>query len=499
MSNTTYQLVALAIYFAAMIGIGIWAKTKNNNLDDYVLGGRSLSPTAAALSAGASDMSGWLLMGLPGALYMTGLAEAWIAVGLTIGAWLNWKFVAPRLRSYTEVSRDSVTVPSFFHNRLRDRYGIIRIFSALVILIFFTFYVSSGMVAGGVFFQSTFGGNYHTGMILVAGITVLYTLFGGFLGATYTDMVQGLLMLVALIVMPIMALFYVGGFSGLETTIQSVNPTALSLFAGTTTLGILSSMAWGLGYFGQPHIIVRFMGLRTPQDAPAGRRIGITWMLATIIGAMSAGLIGIAYFARNPNAHLTDAKNAESVFLDMSQYLLHPLLAGFVLAAVLAAIMSTLSSQLIVCSSALAEDLYKLASGGKQLSDLKGLWLGRSGVLVVSLIAGALAWNPDSSVLSLVSFAWAGFGAAFGPIVILSLYWRKLTSLGAVVGMLAGTATVFIWGYNETLSGYMYEIVPGFIINTLFAYIVSIATYKGDSPAAQEINEEFDRAVELAR
>lgn len=499
MSNTTYQLIALAIYFAAMVGIGIWAKSKNKNLDDYVLGGRSLSPTAAALSAGASDMSGWLLMGLPGALYITGLAEAWIAVGLTIGAWLNWKFVAPRLRAYTEVSSNSVTVPSFFHNRLRDSRGIIRIFAALVILIFFTFYVSSGMVAGGVFFQSSFGGNYHTGMLLVAGITVAYTLFGGFLGATYTDVVQGLLMLTALIVLPIMALVYVGGFSGLESTIESVNPTALSLFAGTTLLGILSSAAWGLGYFGQPHIIVRFMGLRSAQDATAGRRIGITWMVATLVGAMSAGLIGIAYFARHPEATLTDATNAESVFLDMSQILLHPLLAGFVLAAVLAAIMSTLSSQLIVCSSALAEDLYKLTSGGKELSDAKGLWLGRAGVLVVSVIAGLLAWNPDSSVLSLVSFAWAGFGAAFGPIVILSLYWRKLTAAGAVAGMVAGAITVFVWGYNEVLSGYMYEIVPGFLVNLLFAYLVSVATYKGDSAATHEINKEFDRAVELSR
>ncbi|MDO4822492.1 MAG: sodium/proline symporter PutP [Rothia sp. (in: high G+C Gram-positive bacteria)] len=499
MSNTTYQLIALAIYFAAMVGIGIWAKSKNKSLDDYVLGGRSLSPTAAALSAGASDMSGWLLMGLPGALYITGLAEAWIAIGLTIGAWLNWKFVAPRLRAYTEVSSNSVTVPSFFHNRLRDSRGIIRIFAALVILIFFTFYVSSGMVAGGVFFQSSFGGNYHTGMLLVAGITVAYTLFGGFLGATYTDVVQGLLMLTALIVLPIMALIYVGGFSGLESTIESVNPTALSLFAGTTLLGILSSAAWGLGYFGQPHIIVRFMGLRSAQDATAGRRIGITWMVATLVGAMSAGLIGIAYFARHPEATLTDATNAESVFLDMSQILLHPLLAGFVLAAVLAAIMSTLSSQLIVCSSALAEDLYKLTSGGKELSDAKGLWLGRAGVLVVSIIAGLLAWNPDSSVLSLVSFAWAGFGAAFGPIVILSLYWRKLTAAGAVAGMVAGAITVFVWGYNEVLSGYMYEIVPGFLVNLLFAYLVSVATYKGDSAATHEINEEFDRAVELSR
>lgn len=499
MSDTTYQIIALTIYFAAMVGIGFWAKSKNNDLDDYVLGGRSLSPTAAALSAGASDMSGWLLMGLPGALYMTGLAEAWIAIGLTAGAWLNWKFVAPRLRSYTEVSNNSVTVPVFFHNRLRDKRGLIRIFSSLVILVFFTFYVSSGMVAGGVFFQSTFGGNYHQGMLLVAGVTVLYTLFGGFLGATYTDVVQGLLMLAALVVLPIMAFIYVGGFSGLQETITAVNPTALSLFAGTTFLGIVSSAAWGLGYFGQPHIIVRFMGLRSAQDATAGRRIGISWMAATMVGAMSAGLIGIAYFAKNPDADLTDTKNAESVFLDLSQILLHPLLAGFVLAAVLAAIMSTLSSQLIVCSSALAEDLYKMAAGGKEISAAKGLWLGRAGVLVVSLIAAALAWEQNSSVLSLVSFAWAGFGAAFGPTVLLSLYWRKLTAPGALAGMIAGAITVFVWGYNPALKGLMYEIVPGFAVNLLFAYIISVATYKGDSPEAKAIEEEFDRAVELSR
>ncbi|MBM7051926.1 sodium/proline symporter PutP [Rothia sp. ZJ1223] len=494
MSDLTFQLIALGIYFAAMIGIGLWAKSKNNNLDDYVLGGRSLSPTTAALSAGASDMSGWLLMGLPGALYLTGLAEAWIAIGLTIGAWLNWKFVAPRLRSYTEVANNSVTVPAFFHNRLRDNTRLLRIFSALVILIFFTFYVSSGMVAGGVFFQSSFNQDYHTGMILVAGVTVFYTLFGGFLGASYTDLVQGLLMAAALVVLPIMAFIYVGGFSGLEETITEVNPTAFSLFAGTTFLGILSAAAWGLGYFGQPHIIVRFMALRSPADAKAGRRIGIGWMLVTVVGAMSAGLIGIAYFAKHPEATLTDTTNAESVFLDLSQILLHPFLAGFVLAAVLAAIMSTLSSQLVVCTSSLMEDLYSAARPNNKLSDSASLWMGRAGVIVVSLIAGFLAWNPNSSILSLVSFAWAGFGAAFGPIVILSLYWRKLTNWGAIAGMIVGTLTVFIWGYNPELKALMYEIVPGFILNIVVAVIVSLVTYKHDP----EVEAEFDAAVTAA-
>lgn len=494
MSDTAYQLLALAIYFAAMIGIGFWASRKNSNLDDYVLGGRNLSPSVAALSAGASDMSAWLLMGLPGALYITGLAEAWIIIGLTVGAWLNWKFVAPRLRTYTEVASNAVTIPAFFGNRLRDKTNILRITASIIILVFFTFYASSGMVAGGKFFQSSFNQDYTTGLILVAGVTVLYTLFGGFLGASYTDLVQGLLIFAAILILPIIAFFYIGGWEGFQTTVTEVNPTALSLFAGTTFLGIISAASWGLGYFGQPHIIVRFMALRSAQDAPTARRIGISWMALSMVGAMSVGLMGIAYFARHPEAKLTDPETAESVFLDLSQILLHPFIAGFVLAAVLAAIMSTLSSQLIVCSSALAEDLYGLSTG-KTLGNKVSLRLGQAGVLVISVIAGVLAWNPDSSVLNLVSFAWAGFGAAFGPLVILALYWRKLTAQGAIAGLIVGAVTVFVWGNIEVLDSAMYEIVPGFILNLLVAVGVSLATYKPNA----EIEAEFDQAVAAAR
>ncbi|GGH60995.1 sodium/proline symporter PutP [Rothia aerolata] len=488
MNASAWQLIALAIYLLAMIAIGLWAKRQNENLEDYVLGGRRLSPTTAALSAGASDMSGWLLMGLPGALYMVGLAEAWLAIGLTIGAWVNWKVVAPRLRVYTEVSRNSVTVPVFFHNRLRDNTRLLRILTSVITLIFFTFYASSGMVAGGKFFQSSFGLEFHWGMLLVAGVTVLYTLFGGFLGASYTDMVQGLLMLAALIVLPVIAFFYVGGPVEAYNTIVEINPTAMSLFAGTTFAGIISSAAWGLGYFGQPHIITRFMALRSHKDATTGRRIGIGWMVLTVLGACSAGLIGVAFFAKNPDAVLTDKDAAETVFLDLSQTLLHPLISGFVLAAVLAAIMSTLSSQLIVCSSALAEDLYGVITE-KKLQDWHGLWLGRAGVLVVAIIAALLAWNPDSSVLDLVGFAWAGFGAAFGPLVLLSLFWRKLTNWGAIVGLVAATITVFVWGNSETLSGMLYEIIPGFVVNLVLAVLVSLATYKPNA----EIDAEFDQ------
>ena len=343
------------------------------------------------------------------------------------------------------------------------------------------------MVAGGKFFQSSFGLDYTAGMLLIAGVTVLYTLFGGFLGASYTDMVQGLLMLAALIILPIMAFFYVGGPTGAYETITQVNPTAMSWFAGTTFMGIISTAAWGLGYFGQPHIITRFMAMRSAADAPTGRRIGIGWMILTVVGACSAGLIGIAFFAKHPEATLTDTDAAESVFLDLSQILLHPLLAGFVLAAVLAAIMSTLSSQLVVCSSALAEDLYGVVSA-KKLSNTQGLWLGRAGVLVIAVIAMVLAFNPDASVLELVSFAWAGFGAAFGPLVLLSLFWKKLTNWGAIAGLVAATITVFVWGMNPDLHKAMYEIVPGFIVNLVLAIGVSLATYKPNP----EIEAEFE-------
>ena len=493
MAASTYQVIALAIYFVAMIAIGLWANSKNNSLDDYVLGGRQLSPTVAALSAGASDMSGWLLMGLPGAVYLSGLSQAWLAVGLTIGAWCNWKFVAPRLRSYTEVAGDAVTVPVFLSNRLHDTKRVLRIVSGVVILVFFTFYVSSGMVSGGLFFKSSFGQEYHTGMLLLAGITVFYTLFGGFMGASYTDMVQGLLMLAALIAVPVITIIDLGGVGPVVESISQVRPDALSIFAGTTFAGIVSSLAWGLGYFGQPHIIVRFMAMRTPADAKSGRRIGISWMVLTVFGALSGAFMGIAYFARHPEASLTNPETAESVFLDLSQILFHPLVAGLILAAVLAAIMSTLSSQLIVCSSALVEDLYGIFSS-KKLSASKSLWLGRAGVAIVALVAGALAWNPNSSILQLVAFAWAGFGSAFGPTVLLSLYWRKLTTQGALASMITGAVVAFAWGQSP-MKSVLYEMVPGFASAMLVAIIVSLITYKKN----QVIEEEFDRAVELAK
>ncbi|GAB3272271.1 SLC5/6 family protein [Arthrobacter pigmenti] len=484
--DQTFKILAMVVYMIAMLGIGWYAYRKTSDLDDYMLAGRGLRPGTAALSAGASDMSSWLLMGLPGAVYTSGLIGAWMAIGLTIGAWLNWKFVAPRLRSYTEVSNNSITVPSFLENRLKDKSRLLRIVSGIIILSFFTFYVSSGMVAGGTFFDTSFNSSYFLGMVVVAGVTISYTLFGGFMGATFTDVAQGVLMLAALIVVPIIGLTQVGGFGGMFDSINQVDPSMTQLVTGGSVVGIISAAAWGLGYFGQPHIIVRFMALRSPKDAPTGRRIGISWMLITVIGAVLTALVGIAYYQQNPQLSLEDP---EAVFLALAGVFFHPFVAGIVLAAVLAAIMSTISSQLVVSSSALVEDLYNMIAK-KNLTPKQGVVLGRMGVLAVSIIAIALAAGKNESILSLVAFAWAGFGAAFGPIILLSLYWKKLTAAGALSGMIAGAALVFIWGKSD-LSDWLYELVPGFALNAIIAVVVSLLTYKRNP----EIEAEYAEAV----
>ncbi|KHL19536.1 sodium/proline symporter [Mumia flava] len=490
MSDRTYEIIALAIYFAGMIAIGYYAYRQTSDHEGYMLAGRNLPSWAAALSAGASDMSGWLMMGLPGAIYVAGLIESWIAIGLTVGAYLNWRLVAPRLRAYSEVSRNSITIPSFFENRLRDHTHLLRIASAVIVLVFFTFYVSSGMVAGGVFFESSFDSPYLAGMLLVAGVTLSYTLFGGFLGASLTDVAQGVMMMVALVVVPILAIAELGGPADTLDAIRAVDPDHLSMLAGepltwATFVSIVSAAAWGLGYFGQPHIIVRFMALRNPAAATSARRIGMTWMIISLIGAVTAGLVGVAYFAET-GAELGDP---ETVVLTMSQLLLHPLVAGFVLAAVLAAIMSTISSQLIVCSSALVEDLYKLAAKTPPAPRTLIL-LGRSCVLAVAVVAALLAIEPGDTILELVGFAWAGFGASFGPAILLCLFWRRLTNIGAAAGMVAGAVTVFAW---DAWGTDLYEIVPGFLVNLVVAVVVSLMTYR-DNP---EIDAEFDQAASL--
>ncbi|WP_448719400.1 sodium/proline symporter PutP [Microbacterium natoriense] len=485
MSDQIFMYAALGVYFAGMLLIGYIAFRRTDDHEDYMLGGRNLPPWVAAISAGAADMSGWLVMGLPGAIYAAGLIEAWIAIGLTIGAYLNWRLVAPRLRAYTEVSRNSITIPSYFENRLRDTTRSLRVVSGLIILIFFTLYISSGMVAAGVFFESSFNGDYMFGMLLVGAITLLYTLFGGFLGASLTDVVQGLMMVIALIAVPVAAVIAIGGLEETGTLIaDTAGAGHLSLLGGTavtggTILAIVSALAWGLGYFGQPHIVVRFMALRTPQEAKSARRIGISWMVVSMVGAVVSGLVGIAYMAQRG----IELDNPETVVLLMSQTLLHPFVAGLVLAAVLAAIMSTVSSQLVVCSSALVEDLYKVARKTPP-SQKRLVLMGRMAVLVVAIVAILLAISPNDSILGLVSFAWAGFGAAFGPIILLSLFWRKLTNWGALAGMFVGAVTVFVW---KALNTGLYELLPAFVLAFVAAIVVSLLTYRHN----EEIQQEF--------
>jgi sodium/proline symporter len=490
MSDYFWQLLAILIYLVGMLFIGWYAYRRTKDFNDYMLAGRSLGPVVSALSAGAADMSGWLLMGLPGAIYASGLTEAWIAIGLTIGAYLNWLFVAPRLRVYTQVSNDSITIPSFLDNRLKDKAKLLRIVSGIVIFVFFTFYVSSGMVAGGLFFQSSFDTSYHAGLLLISCVVALYTIFGGFLGVSLTDAVQGTIMLFALLAVPVLGIFAAGGFAETAASIEAVNPNFTSLVKGATFFGVLSSLAWGLGYFGQPHIIVRFMAIKSVKETKRARRVGIGWMILSLLGAIAAAMIGLAYFQQNPEETLV---SSETVFIKMGQILFHPFIAGIILSAVLAAIMSTISSQLLVTSSALVEDIYK-ALYKRDVSDKKAVALGRIAVLAVFAIALILAWEQDNTILNLVGFSWAGFGSSFGPIIILSLYWRKITGIGATAGMITGAVTSFVWG-SLPISDTLYEMIPGFLLNLMVTYVISLITYRKN----QVIEEEFDRTLELLR
>lgn len=486
----TGTIISLGVYFLVMLAIGLYGyKTSTDDVSGYMLGGRKLGPAVTALSAGASDMSGWMLMGVPGAMYLSGVSSSWIAIGLLIGAFINYIIVAPRLRVYTEIANDSITLPDYFENRFADRTRILRIVSSIVIVIFFTLYTSSGVVGGGKLFESSFGLSYELGLYVTAGVVVAYTLFGGFTAVSITDFVQGCIMFVSLVLVPVVALEHLGGFSAVMTQVKDIDPTYLNLFVDANTatalsaLGIISLLSWGLGYFGQPHIIVRFMAIRSVRDIKAARRIGMSWMLITLLGAMMTGLVGIAYVA-NTKMTLNDP---ETIFIIFSQFLFHPLISGFLLAAILAAIMSTISSQLLVTSSSLTEDFYKTFVK-RDASQKELVLVGRLSVLAVAMVAIMLAYDRESSILSLVSNAWAGFGAAFGPLVVFSLYWQRMTFAGALSGIISGAATVLFWIYapilenGETLSSLVYEILPGVIISSLCIVVVSKLT---KAPAPQ--------------
>lgn len=497
----TGALITIGLYFVLMLGIGVYAWRKStSDVSGYMLGGRQLGPGVTALSAGASDMSGWLMMGLPGAMFLTGLSAAWIGVGLLIGAYLNYLIVAPRLRVYTEVANDAITIPDYLGERFADRSHLLRIISSLVIVVFFTLYTASGLVAGGKLFDSAFGLDYAWGLWITAGVVLAYTLFGGFLAVSLTDFVQGCIMFLALILVPVVAMMQSGGPAETAALIRSVDPTRLDWLAGTTAIGVVSALAWGLGYFGQPHIIVRFMAIRSVRDVPAARRIGMSWMTVSLIGALGTGLAGLAYATANG---LT-VSDPETIFIILSDVLFHPLISGFLLAAILAAIMSTISSQLLVSSSSLTEDFYGMFI--RRNAPQKELVLvGRLAVLAVALAAIGLAYDPNNNVLGLVANAWAGFGAAFGPLIILSLTWKRMTRNGALAGMVTGAAVVLFWIFapvlpsGAALTTVLYEMVPGFALSFLVIVGVSLMGKAPTGPVADTFDAVKAKLAEAKR
>ncbi|MEJ2044870.1 MAG: sodium/proline symporter PutP [Reinekea sp.] len=480
--NSLAITLTFILYLVGMLAIGYVAYKRTTSSSDYFLGGRSLGPWPAALSAGASDMSGWLLLGLPGYAYLSGFEAIWLGAGLLVGFWLNWLLMAKRLRTYTIVSNDSLTLPEFFANRFRDNSKLLQTISAFFILLFFLFYTSSGLVAGGKLFETVFGLNYTWAVIIGTICVISYTLFGGFLAVSWTDLVQGLLMAAALLIVPIVALTSGDTEVGVFASMKATNPELLNMF--TTSDGsplswitIISLMAWGLGYFGQPHILARFAAIRSNRDIPTARRIAVIWSGTSQIGALFVGFAGLMYVNANMGGQIEDA---ETIFMVLANALFHPVIAGILLAAILAAVMSTADSQLLVSSSALAEDFYK-ALFNKNATQAQIVLVGRIGVIIISLIALSLALSPDNTVLGLVSYAWAGFGAAFGPALLLALYWKRMTRNGALAGIVVGGVTVVLWKQFSGGLFDVYEIVPGVILSTT---AIVIATLAGSEPEA---------------
>jgi sodium/proline symporter len=471
-------VTTFVVYLIAMVGVGIWVYMRTQSFTDFALGGRKLNAPTAALSAQASDMSGWLLLGLPGAVYAAGIGATWIAIGLTVGTYLNWKFIAPRLRTYTERARNAVSLSAYLEERFEDRTRMLRIVSAAVIVVFFTVYVASGLVAGGVLFEQMFGMDFELAVTLSAVVIVVYTFLGGFLAVSLTDAVQGTLMFIALLAVPIVGIGMLGGFGALGNALNGETSDLLNMGAeasfadGTWAAGeslgviaVISLLAWGLGYFGQPHILARFMGIRSVRDIPVARRIGVSWVIVTLGGASLIGLVGIALLDE-------PLDNPETVFIALTQQLLNPWVAGIILAAVLAAVMSTADSQLVVSSTALTEDFYR-AFLNKEASDKTLIWVGRLTVTGVAVAAYVLALG-GGAVLDIVSYAWAGFGAAFGPVIILSLFWPRMTGAGAMAGMLGGAITVVAWEHIDPHLGAfegIYEIIPGVLVATAAALV----------------------------
>lgn len=473
------------LYIGIMMAIGVYYYRRTRNMSDYFLGNRKLGAWVTSLSAEASDMSGWMLMGVPGFAYLAGLNAGWIAVGIAIGTWANWHFVAARLRKYTELADNALTLPEFLQNRYHDTTNLLRIVPAIFILIFFVIYTASGFVSAGRLFETVFGIPYEYAIFIGAGSVIFYTLVGGFLAVARTDFIQGIMMFFAILVVPICGTMASGGFERTLAEIASVQASMLQPLTKPdgSTLGaieLISLLAWGIGYFGQPHILVRFMAIRTSGEIRQATHIAMTWVVLSLAAAVAVGMVGRVYLTEP----LTGTAS-ETVFLVMTNELFPPIAAGLILSAVLAAIMSTASSQLLVAASAFAQDFYRtLIHKDAEQSEL--VWISRASVLVIASLAVFLGFNPNSFILDMVSYAWAGFGAAFGPAILMSLFWKRTTRNGVIVGIIVGGVTVLVWK-QFALFG-LYEIVPGFLLSLLAIYGISLL---GESPA-QDIQETFD-------
>ena len=485
------MLIAFIVYFALVLGVGFYFYKRSSSMEDYILGGRSMNPYVTALSAQASDMSSWLLMGLPGAVLLAGMGEAWIGIGLAIGSYLSWLFVAKKLRKHSVVAGNALTVPEFFSNRYKDEKGYLRFICSIIILFFFVIYVASGFKGCGITLQTIFPEiSFGAAMAVGAIIIIAYTFMGGFKAVCWTDFFQGMLMLVAILVVPLAAIGSLGGWGELQAAWDSVGvENYMDLFwdggAPLTAIAILSLLAWAFGYFGMPHIIVRYMSIRDPEEVKISRRVSLIWITIALFAAILVGLVGRAYIGE---AAIADGFNAEHIFIEMAGDLFPPIIAGLLFAAVMAAIMSTADSQLLVASSAITNDI--LGKYGKYKGQPKILmWISRLIVVLVAVFALILALYGGDSIMGLVSYAWAGFGAAFGPLMILSLYWKRMNFYGALASVFVGFITVILW--NTFLSGTgIYELLPGFVFALIAGVVVSLAT---PEPSA-DIQNEFDEA-----
>ena len=489
MTNDVMIINAFVLYIGLMMAIGVYYYRRTKNMSDYFLGNRKLGAWVTSLSAEASDMSGWMLMGVPGFAYLAGLNAGWIAIGIAIGTWANWQFVAARLRRYTELAGNSLTLPEFLQNRYHDTSNLLRIVPAIFILIFFILYTSSGFVAAGKLFETVFGMPFQYAIFLGAGSVVFYTLIGGFLAVSRTDFIQGVMMFFAILIVPTCAAMSLGGFGDTVSAISAYKESMLQPLTKPdgSTMGVIeliSLLAWGIGYFGQPHILVRFMAIKSTNELPQATRIAMTWVTLSLAAAVAIGMVGTVYLTTP-----LEGTNAETVFLVMTNQLFPPIIAGLMLSAVLAAIMSTASSQLLVAASAFAQDFYKTLIR-KDANQTELVWISRASVLIIASIAVFLGFNPDSFILDMVAYAWAGFGAAFGPALLMSLFWKRTTRRGVIAGIIVGGVTVLAWKQFELFG--LYEIVPGFVFALIAIYIVS----KLDAEPNREILDTFDRVGE---